>query len=117
MSKAERMIDIIDTMLDGRRRTGVELSYKYGVSKATIYRDISQLSMIFPIVTYYEGKNSGSELLSMNSLKYGLVQKSELRYLFKLLERESEDDPQAKTLSLKMKNCFKFLQMEEDAKQ
>lgn len=80
MSKVERMLDIIDTMLDGRRRTGIELSYKYGVSPRTIYKDISQLSMIFPIVTYYGGKNGGSELLSMSSLKYGLVQKSEVRY-------------------------------------
>lgn len=30
MSKLELMIDVIDTMLDGRRRTDVELSYKYG---------------------------------------------------------------------------------------
>ena len=111
------MLDIIDTMLDGRRRTGIELSYKYGVCPRTIYKDISQLSMIFPIVTYYEGKNSGSQLLSMNSLKYGVVQKSELRYLFSLLEREAKNNPQAKTLSIKMKNCFKFLQMEEESKQ
>ena len=80
MSKLERMIDIIDTMLDGRRRTGVELSYKYGVCRNTIYRDISQLSTILPIVTYYGGRYAGSELLSMNSFKYGLVQKSEIRY-------------------------------------
>lgn len=104
MSKIERMIDIIDTMLDGRRRTGVELSYKYGVCPHTIYRDISQLSMILPIVTYYGGRYAGSELLSMNSLKYGFVQKSELRYMLELLERESENNPQAKTLSIKMKN-------------
>ena len=109
MSKLERMIDIIDTMLDGRRRTGVELSYKYGVCRNTIYRDISQLSMILPIVTYYGGRYAGSELLSMNSFKYGLVQKSELRYMLELLERESENNPQAKTLSIKMKNCFPFL--------
>ena len=111
MSKIERMIDIIDTMLDGRRRTGVELSYKYGVCPHTIYRDISQLSMILPIVTYYGGRYAGSELLSMNSLKYGFVQKSELRYMLELLERESENNPQAKTLSIKMKNCFPFLNM------
>lgn len=111
MSKIERMIDIIDTMLDGRRRTGVELSYKYGVCRNTIYRDISQLSMILPIVTYYGGRYAGSELLSMNSFKYGLVQKSELRYMLELLERESENNPQAKTLSIKMKNCFPFLNM------
>ena len=49
MSRIERMIDIMDTMLDGRRRTGVELAYKYGVCNTTIYRDISQLSMIYPL--------------------------------------------------------------------
>lgn len=113
MSKLERMIDIIDTMLDGRRRTGVELSYKYGVCRNTIYKDISQLSMILPIVTYYGGKNGGSELLSMNSFKYGFVQKSELRYLLQLLEKET-DNPQAQTLMIKMKNCFKFLQIENE---
>ncbi len=107
------MIDIIDTMLDGRRRTGVELSYKYGVSRSTIYRDISQLSMILPIVTYY-GRNAGGELLSMNSLKYGLVQKSEIRYLLTLLEKEAKNNPQAKTLSIKIKNCFKFLSMDNE---
>ncbi len=113
MSKLERMIDIIDTMLDGRRRTGVELSYKYGVCRNTIYRDISQLSKILPIVTYYGGRNGGSELLSMNSFKYGFVQKSELRYLLQLLEKET-DNPQAQTLIIKMKNCFKFLQIENE---
>ena len=112
MSKIERMIDIIDTMLDGRRRTGVELSYKYGVCRNTIYRDISQLSMILPIVTYYGGRYAGSELLSMNSFKYGLVQKSELRYLLQLLEKE--DIPQAKTLIIKIKKCFTFLSMENE---
>ena len=111
MSKIERMIDIIDTMLDGRRRTGVELSYKYGVCRNTIYRDISLLSMILPIVTYYGGRYAGSELLSMNSFKYGFVQKSELRYMLELLERESENNSQAKTLSIKMKNFFPFLNM------
>ena len=111
--RLERMIDIIDTMLDGQRRTGVELSYKYGVCTSTIYRDISQLSMILPIVTYYGGRNGGSQLLSMNSFKYGLLQKSEIRYLLTLLEKETENNPQAKTLAVKMKNCFKFLTMEE----
>lgn len=69
--------------------------------------------MILPIVTYYGGKNGGSELLSMNSFKYGLVQKSELRYLLQLLEKET-DNPQAQTLMIKMKNCFKFLQIENE---
>ena len=110
----ERMIDIIDTMLDGRRRTGVELSYKYGVCRNTIYRDISQLSMILPIVTYYGGRYAGSELLSMNSMKYGLIQKSEIRYLLTLLEKEKENSSQAKTLAIKMKNCFKFLSMQNE---
>lgn len=116
MSKIERMIDIVDTMLDGCRRTGVELSYKYGVSPKTIYRDISQLSMILPIVTYYGGRNAGSELLSMNSFKYGLVQKSELRYLLQLLEKDEGNSAQAQTLIKKMKKCFKFLSMENEEK-
>lgn len=114
MSKIERMIDIIDTMLDGRRRTGIELSYKYGVCRNTIYRDISQLSMILPIVTYYGGRNAGSELLSMNSFKYGFVQKSELRFLLQLLQKEEANNPQAKTLIIKMKKCFKFLTMDNE---
>ncbi len=41
MSRIERMIDMIDTMIDGKRRTGIELGYKYGVCPNTIYRDIS----------------------------------------------------------------------------
>ncbi len=114
MSRIERMIDIMDTMLDGRRRTAVELSYKYGVCRKTIYRDISQLSMVYPIVTYYGGRYGGSKLLSMNSLKYGLLQKSEIRLLLQLVEKEAENNPQAKTLSIKMKNCFKFLDMKNE---
>lgn len=69
--------------------------------------------MILPIVTYYGGKNGGSELLSMNSFKCGFVQKSELRYLLQLLEKET-DNPQAQTLMIKMRNCFKFLQIENE---
>ena len=69
--------------------------------------------MILPIVTYYGGKNGGSELLSMNSFKCGLVPKSELRYLLQLLEKET-DNPQAQTLMIKMRNCFKFLQIENE---
>ena len=113
MSRIERMIDIMDTMIDGKRRTGIELGYKYEVSPSTIYRDISQLSIVYPIVTHYGGRRGGSELLSMNSLKYGLVQKSEIRLLLQLVEKEAEMNPQAKTLSIKMKKCFKFLEKEE----
>ena len=49
----------------------------------------------------------------MNSFKCGFVQKSELRYLLQLLEKET-DNPQAQTLMIKMRNCFKFLQIENE---
>ena len=69
MSRIERMIDIMDTMLDGRRRTGVELAYKYGVCNTTIYRDISQLSMVYPIVTHYGGRRGGERTFKYEFIK------------------------------------------------
>jgi len=46
----------------------------------------------------------------MNSL-YGLAQKSEIKLLMQLVEKEAGNNLQTKTLSIKMKNCFKFLEM------
>jgi len=66
--------------------------------------------MILSIVTYYGGRKGNSQLLSMNSL-YGLAQKSEIKLLMQLVEKEAGNNLQTKTLSIKMKNCFKFLEM------
>lgn len=69
MSRIERMLDIIDTMIDGKRRTGVELGYKYEVSPSTIYRDISQLSIVYPIVTHYGGRRGGERTFKYEFIK------------------------------------------------
>ena len=62
--RRERLLSIINLLADGQRWSCTRLAYKFSVSRQTINKDIMELSISYPIVTYM-GKSGGVECLSV----------------------------------------------------
>ena len=60
-TKYDRQIDIINILSKGERTTYSVLAYENAVSTKTIKKDINELCLHFPIITYI-GRHGGVEL-------------------------------------------------------
>lgn len=60
-SRNARCFGILCLLMDGRRRSYPELAEEFGVTAPTICKDVAELSIYYPLVTYC-GWNGGVEL-------------------------------------------------------
>ena len=93
--RRERLLNIIHLLADGQRWSCTQLAYKFSVSRQTINKDIMELSITYPIVTYM-GKSGGVECLSVPKTITTLLDIEDGMLLIKCLEENYEKQPNLK---------------------
>ena len=93
--RRERLLAIINLLADGQRWSCTQLAYKFSVSRQTINKDIMELSISYPIVTYM-GKMGGVECLSVSKTITTLLTKEDGDLLIKCLQENYKKRPKVK---------------------
>ena len=78
-NKYDIQINIINTLSNGLRTTYLVIACEFVVSIQTIKKDINELSLHFPIITFV-GKHGGVEI-NKGYIKNGFIMKTQYVYL------------------------------------
>lgn len=82
----DRLLKIINILMDKQKVSAKELSAKFGVSTKTIYRDIDALSIAgIPVITT-KGKNGGISILECYKINSAMVNNEEQNSILRGLE-------------------------------
>lgn len=90
--KLDRQMDIINCLAAGERIKCRDLAIEMNVSVKTVKKDISELSIYYPITTY-SGRGGGVELSKGYTINGFLMKKSYVELICgALLEMEKQDE-------------------------